>query len=512
MSVSLSQGRLPVSLYRAEQVRRLDQAAIEAEGIDGYTLMQRAGQAAFDALLNRWPDLSRTVGIQIFCGAGNNGGDGYVVALLAHKQQIPARVIALADPETLQGEALQAYQDCVAAGVKTELWHDEIGVSGDVVVDAMLGTGLSGPIRGNYAEAIRRINISNTPVLALDIPSGLNADTGAEAGQAVRADLTITFVGMKQGLLTGAGPAVCGELQFAGLEIADRVYEQEQPAVQRLTHNNFVSLLPPRERIAHKGMHGHVLVLGGNHGMAGAAVMAAEAGLAIGAGKVTVGTQPEHTTIFNIRCPEIMAYGLDQQLDPLDKLLADKQALVVGPGLDKTDWSLQVLTKALATEIPMVLDADALNLIAEQPELIRNSTAPRVLTPHSGEAARLLKCTAAEVEADRIGAVREMKERYGSCVILKGAGSLVTGPSGIRLCCHGNPGMAVAGMGDVLSGIVGSLLAQGLEPEQAAGVAVWLHAMAGDECAAASGERGMRATDLVPYARKLINKISSGGW
>ena len=380
----------------------------------------------------------------------------------------------------------------------------------------MLGTGLSGSVRGTYAEAIRRINISNTPVLALDIPSGLHADTGAEAGQAVRADVTITFVGMKQGLLTGVGPAVCGELQFAGLKIADRVYAQEQPAVQRLTHNDFVSLVPPRDRIAHKGLHGHVLVLGGNHGMAGAAVMAAEAGLAMGAGKVTVGTQPEHTTIFNIRCPEIMAYGLDQQLNPqlnpLDQLLADKQALVIGPGLAKTDWSQQVLIKALATDIPMVLDADALNLIAEQPELLRNSVAPRVLTPHSGEAARLLKCSAAEVEADRIGAVREMKERYGSCVILKGAGSLVAGSSGIRLCCHGNPGMAVAGMGDVLSGIVGSLMAQGLKPEQAAGVGVWLHAMAGDECAAVSGERGMRATDLVPYARKLINKISSGGW
>ncbi len=514
MSVSLSQGRLPVLLYRAEQVRRLDQAAIQAEGIDGYTLMQRAGQAAFDALLGRWPDLSRNVGIQVFCGAGNNGGDGYVVALLAHRQQIPVRVISLVEPEKLQGEALQAYEACCAEGMKIERWHDDIGVSGDVIVDALLGTGLSGEVREGYAEAIRRINSGSCPVMALDIPSGLNADTGAAAGATIQADLTVTFVAMKQGLLTGTGPAVCGELQFAGLGIDDKVYAQEPASVTRLSHQHFISLVPPRSRTAHKGMYGHVLVLGGTHGMAGAAVMAAEAALSCGAGKVSVGTQPEHTTIINIRCPEIMAQGIEAKhanSTTVDHLLEGKDVLVVGPGLGQTDWSQQLLVSALNAGKPVVLDADALNMLAKQPELLQGIDTPRIMTPHPGEAARLLNWSIAEVEADRIGAVQELKERYSVTVVLKGAGSLVAGASGISLCSHGNPGMAVAGMGDVLSGIIGSLLAQGLTPEQAAGFGVWLHAMAGDLNAYEFGERGMRATDLIPYARKLINKISDGG-
>ena len=510
----LLQAQIPGSLYRAEQVRRLDQAAIQAEGIDGYALMKRAGQAAFAALLSRWPDLSRNVGIQVFCGAGNNGGDGYVVALLAYQQQIPVRVISLADPDRLQGEALQACEACISAGMKIELWHDDIGVSGDVIVDALLGTGLTDEVRAQYAEAIRRINDSFRPVLALDIPSGLNADTGAAAGAIIQADLTVTFVGMKPGLLTGTGPEVCGELQFAGLGIDDKVYAQEPASVRRLSHQDFTSLVPPRSRTAHKGMYGHVLILGGHYGMAGAAVMAAEAALSCGAGKVSAGTRPEHTVIINIRCPEIMAHGIEaKHANPaaVDNLLKGKDVLVVGPGLGQTDWSQQLLVRALNAGKPIVLDADALNLLAEQPDLLQGINTPRIMTPHPGEAARLLSWTIAEIEADRFRAVQELKERYSATVVLKGAGSLVAGSAGISLCSHGNPGMAVAGMGDVLSGIIGSLLAQGLTPEQAAGFGVWLHAMAGDLHATDSGERGMRATDLIPYARKLINNISDGG-
>lgn len=488
---------LPVELYRAAQVRELDAAAVRDAGIAGMTLMENAGAAAWRLLAAAWPQARC---ITVICGAGNNAGDGYVIARLAAESGRQVRVIALKPPDGLDGDAATAAQRFLKAGRTVEAWDGD-ALEADVIVDALLGTGIDREVSGDFRGVIDAVNDSGRPVLAVDIPSGLGADTGAVMGAAVRAAHTITFVGLKQGLFTGRGPACCGQLHFDDLGVPAAVYAGVSAAARRLSHELLQSLLPPRSRSAHKGDFGHVLVVGGDYGFAGAVRLAAEAAARTGAGLVSVATRPEHAFQLPAARPEIMARGVDAAAD-LKPLLERATVVAVGPGLGQSDWSQALLARLLETGLPLVVDADALNLLAREPAARGNW----ILTPHPGEAGRLLDCSAAAVQADRFAAARALRDRYRGTVVLKGSGTLVleeAGPCGI--CDGGNPGLASGGTGDILTGVIAGLLAQGLAPARAAALGVCLHAAAGDQAAAGGGERGLLATDLLPWLRRLAN-------
>lgn len=489
-------------LYTAAQTRALDRCAIEDHGIPGIVLMKRAGAAAYGELRRRWP-AARS--LTVLCGAGNNGGDGYIVAALARQQGLDSRALYLAEPKALTGDAARACQFARDAGVPIAPWTAAQGIAADVLVDALLGTGLTRPVDGDHATAIAMLNAAAAPVLAIDIPSGLDADTGAELGVAVRAAVTLTFIGRKLGLWTGRGPVCAGEVVFASLDVPPEIYRQFSPTAEVLDLAALRSTLPPRERDAHKGRFGHVMVIGGDRGFGGAALMAAEAAARSGAGLISVATHPSHASSFLTRCPELMVKGVPsgQELEPL---LAAPSVLVVGPGLGQTPWSEQMLQQALATDLPMVLDADALNLLATGRFGDKHEARRWVLTPHPGEAARLLGLDNAQIQADRPRACRQLHQRFGGAVLLKGAGTVIAGTDGpLGVCPYGNPGMASGGMGDILAGIIGALLAQGLEPAAAARLGACLHGCAADLAAETHGEVGLLATDLPCLVRRLLN-------
>jgi NAD(P)H-hydrate epimerase len=487
---------LPASVYSAAQVRAMDAHAIERLGIPGYTLMGRAGEAALDCLVRQWPRARRVL---VLCGAGNNAGDGYVLARLASAAGLVVTVAALTDPAGLRGDAARAHADFVEAGGTTVGFSPALLPDADVVVDGLLGTGLDREVGGAFAECIRAVEEAARPVLALDLPSGLNADTGAVMGCAVTATHTITFVGLKSGLFLGAGPDHLGGLSFAGLGI-DAPAPVGEPVLRRADSRQVRRWLPPRRRAAHKGDHGRVLVIGGGTGMPGAVRLAAEASLRVGAGLVTVATWPAHEAAIVAGRPEIICRGVEAAPEARP-LMAAADIVAVGPGLGQSDWARELLEAALASGKPLVVDADALNLLAQSPW----RGADWVLTPHPGEAARLLGNTAAAVQSDRLGALRTLVDRFGGTVVLKGACSLVAGPSGEAWVCEaGNPGMATAGMGDVLTGAIAGLAAQGLGLERSAVAAVRVHAEAGD-LAAARGMRGLIASDLMEALRTGVN-------
>ena len=488
---------LPNRLYGPAQVRELDRIAIEEHGIPGYELMCRAGRAVFRAVSDGWPSARRLVAL---CGGGNNGGDGYVVARLAAEAGLEARVAWLADPEKLRGDARTAWLDARSGGVPIDPYDASVLADADVIVDALLGTGLERPVEGRWADVIGEISASGRPVVSVDIPSGLSATTGMPLGVAVRAAVTVTFIGLKQGLFTGRGRDLCGPVRYASLGVPDAVHAQVAPTAMRYAGEDLESLLPPRPRDAHKGRAGHVLVIGGNLGMAGAARMAAEAAGRVGAGLVSVATRPEHAASQAAARPEFMFRGIESRQD-LDSMLDRATVVALGPGLGQDRWAREMLETAIARDGPQVVDADALNLLAEAPAARENW----VLTPHPGEAARLLRVSVADVQGDRFSTVTRIRERYGGTVLLKGAGTLVLGQTGpVAVCQGGNPGMASGGMGDVLTGVVAGLFAQGLTAEQAARAGAYVHGTAADR-AARDGERGLLATDLLPHLRALVN-------
>jgi NAD(P)H-hydrate epimerase len=494
---------LPYALYRASQVRELDRIAIEEYGIPGEALMERAGAAVFRELRATWP---RARDITVLAGTGNNGGDGFVVARLAQEAGLEVRVLQFGDPDRIRGDARIHAERYGATGAAWEAF-DGLPPRTDIIIDALLGTGLDRPVEGRWAEAIRAVNGHPAPVIAVDIPSGLNADTGTAMGEVVAADITPTFIALKQGLFTADGPAACGRVVFDALEVPPRVYARQLLAARRLDWAKVSSLLRPRSRSAHKGRFGHVLVVGGNHGFAGAARLAAEAAARAGAGLVSLATRPGHVAAVVAARPEIMVRGIENAAD-LDDLLARATVIAVGPGLGRDEWARALWQRVMATPLPLVVDADALNLLAEMPRR-RDDW---VLTPHPVEAARLLETTVAAVQADRFAAAAALHARFGGVAVLKGPGTLIHGggtrPPGV--CTQGNPGMASGGMGDVLTGLVAGLLAQGIDSETASELGVCLHGAAADR-AARSGERGLLAGDLLAEVRPLVNPDSSRG-
>ena len=478
------------ALYRTQQVRAIEQAAI-AGGIAAAALMECAATAAWQLLQRRWPQARR---INVLVGPGDNGGDGLWLAALVRQAGRPVGVCELAPAAARSAATAQARALAQQAGVTLADAPDRLP-DADLHVDALFGIGLSRPLQGLAARWIAALNAQRAPVLALDVPSGLDADTGAAPGEAVRATATLSFVAWKRGLFTGRARALCGELMLDALGLA------RDGAVRPDAWLLAPPRLPPRARDAHKGACGHVLVIGGSQGFAGAARLAGEAALRSGAGLVSLATCAAHAAAITAQRPELMVHAVESagQLAPL---LARASVLAVGPGLGQSAWAEALLAAALAGGTPLLLDADALNLLARAPRPLPSGC---VLTPHPGEAARLLACEVKTIEADRFGAARALGERYGAVVVLKGAGTLVAAPDGrVEVCPQGNPGMASGGMGDVLTGVIAALRAQGLSAWDAARLGVSLHARAGD-AAAAQGERGLIASDLFAPLRALVN-------
>lgn len=485
-------------LYRAAQLREFDRRASEEQGVPGYTLMTRAAASALRELRAHWP---RARCIRVVCGAGNNGGDGYVLARLAQTAGLEVRVGWLSDPAALRDDARTACLDAQAAGVAMAPFAADLCADAEVIVDALLGTGLQRAVGGDWAVAVAAMNAAAAPVLSLDIPSGLHADTGAVLGCAVRADMTVSFIADKFGLHTASGPDCAGQIVLAPLDVPASVFDGIEAAATRIDADWLRAALPgPRARSAHKGAFGHVLVIGGQPGMSGAARLAAEAAARTGAGLVSVATHAQHAAVLNTGRPELMCHGVISTAE-LRPLLERATVLAIGPGLGQSDWARGLLAAVWDVRLPKIVDADALNLLAQEP-LRRDDW---ILTPHPGEAARLLGCVAAEVQADRLGAVQELQARYGGVIVLKGTGTLITDGARCRLSTAGNPGMASGGMGDVLTGVIAGLCAQGLPPAEAAAAGVLLHGLAGDAAAQAGGERGLLAADLLPELRRLMN-------
>lgn len=489
-------------LYAPRQVREMDRIAIEELGIPGFELMTRAGRFAFDSARSGYPAARRWL---ILCGAGNNAGDGYVVARLARTAGLEVTVAALSEPRRLQGDAGRAWQEFEAAGGDVVQFTDGLCAAADLVIDALLGTGIVRPLEGAYLHAVEAVNASARPVIALDMPSGLDGESGRVLGEAIRAAATVTFIGRKQGLYLGAGPEHAGTILFSALGVPLGRIGHVAPRLRLFDAADRASLLPRRARAAHKGDFGHVLVAGGNHGMGGAARLAGEAALRAGAGLVTVATRPGNVAALTAGRPELMCAAISGDADVIP-LLARARVAAIGPGLGRDAWAEALFHAALASDLPLVVDADALNLLAERP--VRRES--WVLTPHPGEAARLLRCTTGEVQADRVRAAHEITARFGGVCLLKGRCTLVAREGELPYVIDaGNPGMASAGMGDVLTGIVAGLLAQGGPAVhlQLAACAADVHARAGD-AAAVAGERGLIATDLLAQLRPWLNPAS----
>jgi hydroxyethylthiazole kinase-like uncharacterized protein yjeF len=485
------------ALYRCEQIRACEQQAISVFQIDENELMSRAGAEAFSYIGQLYPKVKH---IAVFCGSGNNAGDGYVVARLAHEQGLSVTIYqckALADlPPAAQYAALMA----ASAGVECQPADEPIDSDVELIVDALLGIGLKGPVHGVIASAIHQINSSGLPVVSLDIPSGLNADTGLVENFCVMAATTLTFIALKTGLYTADGPDYSGDIHCCPIQLEACV--AKQTPVARLLNVDTVSLpLAPRKKNSHKGKFGHVLVIGGGPGMPGAIGLAAKAAMRTGAGSVTIATWPEHAKGALPLIPEAMIWGVKSAKE-LQPLLARATVCVLGPGLGDSDWAMSLYLEAITSQLPMVIDASALRLLAEHPQMDDNW----VLTPHPGEAAALLSCSTEQVQKDRYQAAARIQKQYGGVVVLKGTGSLIqTTEHNAFVCTKGNPGMASAGMGDVLSGIIAGLCAQGLSLSEAAQCGVYAHAMAGDEVAQAMGGAGLLASDLFDVLPFVLN-------
>ncbi|MBI4587288.1 MAG: NAD(P)H-hydrate dehydratase [Candidatus Rokubacteria bacterium] len=516
---------LPV--FTAEEMRRLDRRAATELGIPGATLMENAGAGASREIRTAFGPL-RGRKVVILCGKGNNGGDGFVVARHLLRGGANVRVFLFGGARDVRGDAavkLREFRRSRAARM-TEVRADGLAEveralsNGDFVVDALLGTGLTGPAEGLIAGAIRAINASGRPVVALDLPSGLSSDTGAHLGPTVAATLTTTFAGLKRGLLLFPGAAHAGTVRVVpiGIPPADVA---RGISVFLLEPSDIRPLFPPRPPDAHKGSFGHLLVVAGSVGKTGAAAMAGRAGLRSGAGLVTIACPVSQQ-------PIVAALGMEPMTEPLaetpaqslalkakDRLLelaARVDAVALGPGIS-LDPETQSLARELVTEVerPMVVDADGLSALAGHLDLLEHTRAARCLTPHPGEMARMLGLTVTEVQVNRIETVRAFCQRYGAFVALKGARTVIGGPGGmVFLNPTGNPGMASGGSGDVLTGMAGAFLSRGMDPLQVLQAAVYLHGMAGDLARDEKGEEGLVAGDILEAVPAAIAKVQAG--
>jgi len=486
----------PVPLFRLDGIR-----AIEAHYLPDARppLMERAGAAAAQVALEM---LGEDEGpVLVACGPGNNGGDGFVLARHLLHAGCEVTVAFGGDAAKLPADAHEAHGEWLDAGghCVPDIPQGEFALA----VDALFGIGLTRPIEGSYAMWIERLNALDCPILAIDTPSGLDVDTGRVSGPCVRADHTATFIAIKPGLLTLDGPDHAGEVTLCNLDL---VYANRFASPGSVNGPVlFGAHLAPRPRNSHKGLNGNAIVLGGAPGMMGAALLAGRAALRLGAGRVFVGLLDLRLLGVDPLQPELM-------LRPAHDAIGLAGALAVGPGFGQTDAALELLRTAIGAEAPLVLDADALNLLAQHPVLagrLRRRPLPTILTPHPAEAARLLDCETGAIQQDRIAAALELARRFNACVVLKGCGSVLAAPDGHwAINPTGNAGMASAGMGDVLTGMVAALLAQGWEAWPALAGAVWLHGDAADRLVEQGiGPIGLAAGELIDEARASLNAL-----
>ncbi len=487
---------IPHSVWPADWLRQAEISAADSLGITLYELMQRAGTAAFNLARQRYPQAQHWL---ILCGHGNNGGDGYVVARLAEAAGITVTLLTVSSDKPLPDEALRARQDWLDAGgtihAEDIVWPETI----TLIIDGLAGTGLNSAPREPLRGLIIHANEHPAPVVALDVPSGLAAQTGAQPGEAVRADCTITFIALKAGLLTGKARDLVGELHHHALGLEPWLTGQVPP-ISRRDASELEQWLKPRAQTVHKGDNGRLLIIGGDSGTAGAIRLAGEAALRSGAGLVRVLTREENVQPLLTARPELMVAALTTR--SLTQALEWADIIVIGPGLGTHAWGRQALEAVAESDKPMLWDADALNLLALNPDKRHN----RIITPHPGEAARLLGCSVAEIEQDRLLSAQRLVKRYGGCAVLKGAGTVVAGSDGrLDIIDAGNPGMATGGMGDVLSGIIGALLGQKMSRDDAACAGCVVHGAAADRLAERYGTRGMLAADLFTTLYRFVN-------
>ncbi|GAA5075943.1 NAD(P)H-hydrate dehydratase [Lysobacter panacisoli] len=482
------------ALHGAVALRTVEARAAVALG-DAFELMRRAGQAAWRDLLAHWPQAQRIV---VVCGPGNNGGDGYVLARHAHEAGREVTVVRWPDAAPRSELAMRAVE---AFGGRVIAFDGRLP-DGDVIVDALFGIGLSRAPDESAQALIAAINRAGVHVLALDVPSGLDAERGSVPGAAVVATRTVEFMACKGGLRTGAALDHTGALALATLGLNASDFAGCEPIAERITPMDLSRWLGPRPRDSHKGRNGRVLCIGGEHGSGGAIMLCAQAALRSGAGLVEVATRERHVAPLLARLPEAMAHEVGDEA-ALREALGRADAIALGPGLGRNEWGLQLYERAVASGKPLLLDADALNLLATKPFAL---PADAVMTPHPGEAARLLGSTTADIQRDRFAAAHALSERYACVVVLKGAGTIVAASHETpRVIGAGNPGMAVGGMGDVLSGVIAALRAQGMNAFDAASSGALLHAAAGDAAAHEGGERGLLPSDLMPWLRHFVN-------
>ena len=484
-------------VYRVGELRQIEAVAT------GVPLMERAGAAA--AEVARTIAGERGGAVLVLAGPGNNGGDALVVARILRDAFFDVVVVLRGDAAKLPADAAAAHRAFVAAGGATVSDYPE-RFGGSLIIDGLFGIGLARPVAAADATLVERANASGIPILALDIPSGVNAETGVAMGTAIRARATATFIALKPGLLTGEAVDFCGDLTVHSLGLDP---EATTPAHgHRLDWKSLASALPAvlgrRARNVHKGTFGTLGVVGGAEGMIGAPLLASRAALHAGAGKVLVGFVDDAHPAIDWGQPELMLRRASAVFD------ATPDVLVCGPGLGTGQPSKKIVAQAIATAVPLVLDADALNVIAADPTLsagVAERRAPTIVTPHPAEAARLLGTTAADIQKDRLAAAQALAAKLNAAVVVKGAGSVLAYPDGRwDINATGNPGLSSAGTGDVLTGLIGAMLAQRIEPVAALRIAVCVHGAAADACiAAGKGPLGLVANELIPMARSLLN-------
>ncbi len=503
-----------MKIVTAAEMQDIDRRAIEEFGIPGIVLMENAGCGAADAIeiFAEESDIER---ILVIAGKGNNGGDGFVVARHLVNRGYDCSICLCAEASSVGGDAKVNLEAARKMGIEVFELGDDIAVldglfdEAELIVDALLGTGLVKEVSGPYAEIIERINFSDLPVAALDIPSGLDCSTGRPLGIAVEADMTVTFCLPKIGTVIHPGADYVGELLVADIGAPYQLLEDSSLKTEIVTSEEMAGILfLPREAESHKGSYGHVLLLAGSTGKTGAAVLAAQSALRSGSGLVTAAVPASLNSVLEEKLTEVMTEPLPEKeagifsLEALDKacsLLEGKSALVLGPGLGRSPATGEFICKLVSKlKVPTVIDADGLWHLAEKKELLKEASVPLILTPHPGEMAHLTGMSVQKVQEDRIGVARKFAEEHGCIVVLKGAGTVTATPEGeVYLNISGNPGMATAGTGDVLCGMIGSFLGQGLDPLEAAIAAVWLHGTAGDAAVEKKGEAGLIATDII---------------
>ena len=514
-----------MKVVSAEIMQKLDRRAIEECGIPGIVLMENAGRGTTDFIEENYHEIFNKK-VAIFTGKGNNGGDGFVIARHLVNKGVEVKVFLLCPGDSLRGDALANFDIARRVGIEiVELQETgfrdfiECELKGcGLIVDAIFGTGLNSEVRGIFREVIDIVNQADAPTVSVDIPSGLSADSGKVLGISIRADSTVTFAYPKLGLLIYPGSDSVGKLETIDISIPKYLIDQENIHDHLIDEPEVKSFLLPRDVNSHKGDFGHLLVVAGALGKTGAASLTCEGAMRTGAGLVTLAIPESLNPIMECKLTEVMTEPVSEGkpgflgIEAFEKIMEvadNKSALALGPGISTEDETIDLVHKIVQeVDIPLIIDADGLNAIANDVDILKRATAPIVLTPHPGEMARLMKTSTREVQNDRIGTARKFAAKWNVCLVLKGHKSIVSDPAGnIDINPSGNPGMAAGGMGDVLTGMLAGLLAQGLDMVDAAQLAVFVHGLAADRITCERGERGLLATEVLAMVPGILNEL-----